>query len=123
MALEDFGTTGRIVAVADTTGNNAGKLTTIFDPTSAGLRLSEFIIYHMVLTSLTLNCSARITLNANDYGFFGPATGTGREWFGALYMRSSDVLTFYWTLATGTTPAPVLTPYIVYDPAIPGNVP
>jgi len=120
MALTDFGTPGRLVAAADTTGQNPGNLTTVFDPTKLGLRLSEFIIYHMVLENLTLACSAKIQLNANTYGYFGPATGTGREWFGTLFMKSSDVLSFYWTLASSAS-APVLTCYVIYDPDLPGN--
>ena len=120
MALTDFGTPGRIPAAADTTGQNTGNLTTVFDPTKLGLRLSEFIIYHMVLENLTLGCSAKEVLNAATYGYFGPATGTGREWFGTLYMKSSDVLSFYWSLASSAA-APVLTCYIVYDPDLPGN--
>jgi len=120
MAFIDFGTPGKINATADTTGQNAGNLTTVVDPTKLGLRLSQFVIYHMVLENLTLGCSARIQQNANTYGYFGPATGTGREWFGQLYMKSSDVLSFYWTLASSAT-APGLTVYIIYDPDLPGN--
>jgi hypothetical protein len=119
----DFGTLGRITATADTTGSNPGNLSSVFNPTNQGVRLSQFIIYHMVLESLTLGCSARIALNALTYGYFGPATGTGREWFGTLFMKSSDVLAFYWSLASNTTPLPILTCYIVYDPSLPGNVP
>jgi hypothetical protein len=122
VSLVDFGTPGKITATGDTTGQNSGNLTIVFDPTKLGLRLANFIIYHMVLENLTIGCSARIQLNANTYGYFGPATGTGREWFGALYMKSSDVLSFYWTLASSAA-APALTCYVIYDPDLPGNAP
>jgi hypothetical protein len=121
--LADFGTPGRITAAPDTTGQNAGNLTSVFTPVNMGVKLSQFIIYHMVLENLTLSCSAKITLNANTYGYFGPATGTGREWFGALYMKSGDELRFYWTLASATTPVPLLTCYLIYDTDLPGNAP
>jgi hypothetical protein len=120
VALADFGTPGRITAAADTTGQNVGNLTSVFTPLNMGVKLSQFVIYHMVLENLTLSCSAKIVLNANTYGYFGPATGTGREWFGALYMKSGDQLAFYWTLATGAA-APILTCYLIYDPSLPGN--
>ena len=121
MALVDFGTPGRVIAAADTTGANGGNLTIQFKPVTLGLTLSQFIIYHMVLENLTLGASAKIVLNANTYGYFGPATGTGREWFGALYMKSGDELDFLFTLASSTTPKPALTAYVIYDPDLPGN--
>ena len=122
MSLTDFGSPGRIVAAADTTGQNTGNLTIQFKPVTLGLNLSQFIIYHMVLESLTIGAQAKITLNANTYGYFGPATGAGREWFGSLYMKSGDELDFFFNLASSTTPKPVLTAYVIYDPSLPGNV-
>lgn len=121
MAYVDFGTLGKIAAAADTSGQNTGNLTTTFIPTQKGLRLSQFVIYHMVLTNLTLGAQATIKLNADDYSGFGPATAGQREWFGTLYMKSSDELRFYWNLASSTTPVPTLTCYIIYDPELPGN--
>jgi hypothetical protein len=121
MALVDFGTPGRVIAAADTTGQNTGNLTIAFKPTLLGLRLSQFIIYHMVLENLTVGASAKIILNATTYGYFGPATGTGREWFGTLYMKSGDELDFFFTLAGSTALKPALTAYIIYDPDLPGN--
>jgi len=121
VSLVDFGTPGKITAAADTTGQNTGNLTIQFKPVAMGVWLSQFVIYHMVLENLTIGASAKILLNANTYGYFGPATGTGREWFGALYMKSGDELDFLFTLASSTTPVPALTAYIIYDPSLPGN--
>jgi hypothetical protein len=120
VALIEFGTPGKVVAAADTTGQNTGNLTIVFKPTSLGIRLSQFIIYHMVLENLTLGAQAKIVLNANTFGYFGPATGSGREWFGSLYMRSGDELDFLWNQASSVTP-PALTAYIIYDPSLAGN--
>ena len=120
MSLTDFGTPGKVVAAADTTGQNTGNLTIVFKPTILGIWLSEFVIYHMVLENLTLGASAKILLNANTYGYFGPATGTGREWFGSLYMKSGDELDFLFTLASSAA-KPALTAYVIYDPNLPGN--
>jgi hypothetical protein len=124
MPLVDFGTPGKVTAALDSTGQNTGNLTNLFVPTNLGLWMSQFVIYHMVLENLTLACSARIVQNANTYGYFGPATGTGREWFGTLYMKSSDELKFFWNIAPNGPPvtnAPGLTCYVVYDPDLPGN--
>ena len=121
MALTDFGTPGRIVAAADTTGQNAGNLTIVFKPTILGIWLAEFIIYHMVLENLTLGAQAKIILNANTYGYFGPATGAGREWFGTLYMKSGDELDFLFNQASNVTPLPTLTAYVIYDASLAGN--
>jgi len=121
MPITDFGTPGKVTAAADTTGQNTGNLTISFDPTKLGVHLSQFIVYHMVLENLTIGAQAKIQLNANTYGYFGPATGAGREWFGALYMKSSDVLNFYWNLVSSTTPVPALTCYLIYDTDLPGN--
>lgn len=121
MALTDFGTPGKVVAAADTTGQNSGNLTIQFKPTLLGVWLSEFIIYHMVLENLTLGAQAKIILNANTYGYFGPATGAGREWFGTLYLKSGDELDFLFNQASSVTPLPALTAYIIYDPDLPGN--
>jgi hypothetical protein len=121
VALVEFGTPGKVIAAADTTGRNAGNLTTVFKPTGLGVWLSQFIIYHMVLENLTLGAQAKIVLNANTFGYFGPATGSGREWFGSLYMRSGDELDFLWNQASSVTPLPALTAYIIYDPSLAGN--
>ena len=121
MSLTDFGTPGKVVAAADTTGQNTGNLTIQFKPTLLGIWLSEFVIYHMVLENLTLGASAKILLNANTYGYFGPATGTGREWFGQLFMKSGDELDFLFNQASSVTPKPALTAYVIYDPDLPGN--
>jgi hypothetical protein len=121
MAYEDFGSLGKINAAPDTSGQNTGNLTTTFIPQNLGLRLSQFVIYHMVLESLTVGAQARIALNASTYGGFGPATGLQREWFGTLYMKQSDELRFYWNLVSSTTPVPGLTCYIIFDPDLPGN--
>lgn len=121
MSLVDFGTPGRVVAAADTTGQNTGNLTIQFKPTLLGIWLAEFVIYHMVLESLTIGMQAKIVLNAATYGYFGPATGAGREWFGQLYMKSGDELDFFFTSPSSTTPKPALTAYIIYDPSLAGN--
>jgi len=124
MAYADFGSLGKVTAALDTSGTNTGNLTSEFIPVRLGLKLSQFIIYHMVLENLTIGMQARITQNASTYGYFGPATGTGREWFGALYMKSGDELRFLWNTAPNGPPvtnAPGLTCYIVYDPDLPGN--
>jgi hypothetical protein len=121
VSLTDFGTPGKVIAAADTTGANSGNLTIQFKPVTLGLSLSQFIIYHMVLENLTIGAQAKITLNANTYGYFGPATGAGREWFGSLYMKSGDELDFLFNLASTTTPVPALTAYVIYDPSLPGN--
>jgi hypothetical protein len=121
MALTDFGTPGRITAAADTTGQNSGNLTIVFKPTILGIWLAEFVIYHMVLENLTLGAQAKIILNANTYGYFGPATGAGREWFGTLYMKSGDELDFLFNQASSVTPLPVLTAYVIYDASLAGN--
>ena len=121
---KDFGTPGKVTAALDTTGQNTGNLTSEFIPVRLGLQLSQFVIYHMVLENLTVGMQARITQNANTYGYFGPATGTGREWFGQLHMKSGDELRFLWNTAPNGPPvtnAPGLTCYIVYDPDLPGN--
>lgn len=124
MPYTDFGTPGKIAAALDTSGQNTGNLTTEFIPVRHGVWLSQFVIYHMVLENLTLGMQAKVTQNASTYGYFGPATGTGREWFGTLFMRSGDELRFLWNTAPVGSPvtnAPGLTCYIVYDPDLPGN--
>jgi len=124
VAYEDFGSLGKVIAALDTSGQNTGNLTSEFIPVRLGLRLSQFVIYHMVLENLTIGMQARITQNASTYGYFGPATANGREWFGALYMKSGDELRFLWNTAPNGPPvtnAPGLTCYIIYDPDLPGN--
>ena len=72
MSLLDFGTPGKVVAAADTTGQNAGNLTIVFKPTILGVWLSEFVIYHMVLENLTLGAQAKIILNAEHVRLLRP---------------------------------------------------
>jgi hypothetical protein len=125
MAYKDFGTPGKVPAVLDTSGQNTGNLTTTVIPQNLGLRLSEFVIYHMVLENLSFGMQAKITQNAGTWGYTPLAgTGAGMEWYGTLFMKSSDELRFLWNTAPNGPPitnAPALTCYIVYDPDLPGN--
>lgn len=107
-------------AAADTTGQNAGNLTTVLDVSAVAATVGQFSIWHMVLENLTLGAQAKIVLNARTYGGFGPATGSNREWNGNIPMRHGDVLYFFWTLASTVTP-PKLTAYLAYDLALPAN--
>lgn len=120
MSLLPLGSTGPIAAAADTTGQNAGNLTTVIDPSVITARVGHFNVWHMVLENLTLGAQARIVLNAYTFGGFGPATGSNREWWGNILMRPGDVLYFFWTLASSAA-KPKLTVYLAYDPLLPGN--
>lgn len=104
-------------AAPDTTGNNTGNLTTVFDPKALGISVSEFEIYRGVVQNATAGCSA--TLSINNYPTSCNIFGSTAEWDPTQppLMGPGDSLFIYWSLAVGST-KPVTTLWFRYDDSV-----
>lgn len=116
----------KLAAAADTTGLNAGNLSAAFTPAVLNVTRSFYEIYHIVIATVTPGqtftpAPIHVFLDAQPYTFTFPAGGT--EWDPAepMLVRQGQEIDFLFGLASSVTPVPVVTLYLRYDPALPGN--
>lgn len=117
----------KLIAAADTTGLNAStNYTNAFNPQTLNINVAVCEVYHAVVsagtpTSQLIPAPCIVYLNSMPYSFTFPISGS--EWDPAepMLIRPGDEVDFCWQLATSQTPAPVVTLYLRYDPALPGN--
>jgi hypothetical protein len=105
----------RVVAAADTTDNNIGNLTSVFDPKVLGITVPWFELYRGVADQVTPGTTA--TVYVNTYESSANVFGSVAEWDPAQppLLRPGDSIFFYWSLAEASTPLPVVTLWFRYD--------
>lgn len=104
-----------VAAAPDTTGNNPGKLSSVFDPSVLSIQVPWFECYHAVVSGIAVPpASATIYIgtrlwDANTFGAVG-------SWDPAqpMLIQPGDSVYFYWSLAEGAA-APVTTMWFRYD--------
>ena len=115
-----------LTASADQTGLNAGNFTNQFASTVLNVTVGIFEVYHAVVAAPTPSQSlipapCIIYLNQQPYSFTFPVGGSEWDPSEPMLCRNGDEIDFCWNLASTNTPAPVVTLYLRYDPALPGN--
>lgn len=108
-------------AAADQTGQNTGNLTNHFTTAVLTARVATFEVYHAVVTSVPDGASGQVNIGTRAYSFTFPFGGA--EWDPAqpMLLQAGQEVYFLWSVSAATTPAPVVTLYLRYDPALPGN--
>jgi len=109
-------------AAMDQTGRNTGNLTNAFTAAVLGFHVNQYECYHMVVTSVPSGAMGQVYVNASQWGFTFPNSGT--EWDPAqpMILNSGMELDILWNVTSATTPAPIVTAWFRYDPAVPGNL-
>jgi hypothetical protein len=109
-------------AAADLTGRNPGNLTNAFTAQVLGFSVNQYECYHMVVTSVPGGGSGTVYLNASQWGFSFPATGSEWDPSQPMLINSGMELDVFWNIsATNPSSLPVVTAWFRYDPAVPGN--
>ena len=109
-------------AAADATGRNTGNLTNAFTPQILGFYVNQYECYHMVINNVPGGANASIYVNASQWGFTYPVSGTEWDPSQPLILNSGMELDFLWNIATaGATMLPTVTAWFRYDPSVPGN--
>lgn len=116
----------KLTAVKDTTGLNPSNFTNAFTPLVLNFTVAVCEVYHAVVsasvpTTQLIPAPCIIYLNSNPYSFTFPVGGSEWDPSEAMLLRPGDEIDFCWNLASTNTPAPVVTLYLRYDPAVPGN--
>ena len=107
-----------LTATADLTGKNSGNLTTSFTGAVLNSTVPLFEVYHMVVSSVPAGAFANVEINNQPWGFTFPNLGS--EWDPAqpIQLTPTDELDFFWSVTSATTPAPVTTIWLRYDPSL-----
>ena len=109
-------------AATDQTGRNTGSLTNAFTAGVLGFFVQQYECYHMVVTNVPAGSSGQVYVNASQWGFTFPNSGT--EWDPAqpMILNSGMELDILWNIsATNPASLPIVTAWFRYDPSIPGN--
>ncbi|HEY2089893.1 MAG TPA: hypothetical protein VGH54_28215 [Mycobacterium sp.] len=107
-------------AAADETGKNTGNLTNAFT-TGSMPRCAWFEVYHMVITGVPPGASASIWIGNKQWGFTNPLGGSEWDPSQPLLLQDGQEVYFLWSVASTVTPLPMVTMWLRYDPALPGN--
>lgn len=107
-----------VLATADTSGQNTGNWTCVFDQSVISNTVPVFEMYHMYITSPQLTTTlttAKVVLNTN----FWDATLIGQlnSWDPAqpLLMTPGDTLYVMFNVPVATTPVPLVTAWFRYE--------
>ena len=110
-----------VTAAKDVTGRNPGNWTNAFTASALGFFIQQFECYHMVVTNVPAGAMGQVYINASQWGFTFPNSGT--EWDPAqpMILNSGMELDVFWNVAATGTPVPIVTAWFRYDPSVPGN--
>jgi hypothetical protein len=109
-------------AAKDQTGRNTGNLTSAFTAQVLGFHVSQYECYHMVVTAVPPGTSGQVYVNASQWGFTFPDTGTEWDPSQPMLLNTGMELDIFWNVsATAPISLPIVTAWFRYDPSIPGN--
>lgn len=107
-----------VVAKADSTGQNTGNYTAVFDQTVMSINVPEFELYHMFITAPTLtgqSTTAQIKLNQA----FWDATLIGQlnSWDPSqpMILTPGDTISILFNVPTTNATAPTVTCWFRYN--------
>lgn len=92
-------------AAADTTGNNAGKYTTVYSPKELGVNIPYFEVYHIAVSGPP---GASFTVYLNNHFWDSVAYGVQNGWDPSqpMILEPGDTVYLYWNTATTVTQRP-----------------
>ena len=109
-------------AAKDQTGRNTGNLTNAFTAGVLGFFVQQYECYHMVVTNVPAGSSGQVYVNASQWGFTFPNSGTEWDPSQPMLLNSGMELDILWNIsATNPASLPIVTAWFRYDPSISGN--
>lgn len=110
-------------AAADTTGQNAGNYTASFAQADWSATWPAFECARIIVTNIPVMTQFTISLNAKTWDTANGGFNSLTTWDATnpLLLIPGDQLDFLFSLATTTTPAPVVTMWLRVDVSLPAN--
>lgn len=112
----------QVNATPDTTGLNAGNLTSAF--TASNLpNVNTYEVYHMTLTGAPIFAAAQIVIRNKTYSTVTADLNGNNEWDPqqAAIMNTGDELYFLWNIPASSLSKPSVTIWLRYDPTLTQN--
>jgi len=112
-----------LAATLDNTGFNSGNWTNAFTADKINIKIGNFECYHMVVSQVPAGAAAVIRIGTRPYSFTQPFGGSEWDPQQPMLLQPGQDVYFLWDVAVTVLPAPLVTMYFRYDPALPGNAP
>lgn len=109
----------KAVGTADTTGNNTGKWTVVFDPQTINVNVAHFELYKLVVTGAAQTATFNVYVNVNQWDTAVYATNNSWDPQQPLLLTPGDVVYFYYSSSSSDGNKPTIYAWFRYDPAIP----
>ena len=107
-----------LLGAADTTGNNPGNWTVVFDPNAININEPFFECYKIVVTGAAQTATFNVNVNVNQWDTAVYATNNSWDPAQPLLLRPGDTLYFYYSSASSDGKQPKITAWFRYDPAL-----
>jgi hypothetical protein len=110
-------------AAADTTGQNRGNYTASFGQADWVVNWPAFECARIVVTNVPVLTQFTLALNGKTWDTANGGFNSLTTWdaINPMLLGPGDQLDFLFSLATSTTPAPVVTLWLRVDVALPAN--
>ena len=103
---------------ADTTGNNPGNWTVLFDPQTINVNEPHFECYKLVVTGAASSATFNVYVNTNQWDTAIYATNNSWDPSQPLPLTPGDTLYFYYSSASSDGNQPTIYAWFRYDPTI-----
>jgi hypothetical protein len=108
----------KVSGTADTTGNNPGKWTVIFDPPTLNINVARFECYKLIVTGAAASATFDVFVNVYQWDTAVYAVHNSWDPQQPLLLTPGDTLYFYYSTSSGDGNKPVITAWFRYDPAL-----
>lgn len=108
----------KATGAADTTGNNPGNWSVVFDPQTINVNVAHFELYKLVVTGAANTATFNVYVNTNQWDTAVYATNNSWDPQQPLLLTPGDTVYFYYSSASSDGHQPVIYAWFRYDPAI-----
>lgn len=108
----------KAVGAADTTGNNPGNWTVVFDPNAINVNVGHFELYKLVVKGAAQTATFDVYVNVNQWDTAVYATHNSWDPVQPLLLTPGDSVYFYYSSKSSDGNTPTIWAWFRYDPAL-----